>query len=87
MSLTPFTPSTDCQGKCLLRRTLKLIDRYLLGSVGQGRRYEIGYHLRAVVVVILRDVQGIVIVVLGFIVLLDFSFHLLFLGEAKFEQL
>jgi len=45
-------------------------------------------NLRALVIIILRDVQSIVIVLLFVVVVLrDFSFHLLLLGEAKFEQL
>lgn len=45
-------------------------------------------NLRALVIIILRDVQSIVIVLLFVVVVLrDFSFHLLLLGEAKVEQL
>ena len=43
---------------------------------------------RALVVIILGDVQSIVIVLLVVIIIIvDFSFHLFLLGEAKIEQL
>jgi hypothetical protein len=42
---------------------------------------------RALVVIILGDVQSIVIILLVVVIIIDFSFHLFLLGEAKVEQL